>query len=140
MLRREYKKIHYFFSTNLCIKKNDNDETIIYRLKFIDSFRFLSASLSSLVDNLSEIYKKECGLIGLKNNELYIKSKKCTNELYESINRLIKKFHNTYRFFNEDVHNFVLLLKKGVYPYEYMDNWEKFNETSLPDKESFYRN
>ena len=100
----------------------------------------MSASLSSLVDNLSEIYKKECGLIGLKNNELYIKSKKCTNELYESLNRLIKKFHNTYRFFNEDVHNFVLLLKKGVYPYEYMDNWEKFNETSLPDKESFYRN
>ena len=41
-------------------KKNDNDETIIYKLKFIDSFRFMSTSLSSLVDNLSEIYKKEC--------------------------------------------------------------------------------
>ena len=41
-------------------KKNENDETIIYKLKFIDSFRFMSASLSSLVDNLSEIYKKEC--------------------------------------------------------------------------------
>ena len=39
-------------------KKNSNDETIIYKLKFIDSFRFISASLSSLVDNLSEINKK----------------------------------------------------------------------------------
>ena len=31
-----------------------------------------------------------------------------------------------------------MLLRKGVYPYEYMDNWERFNETSLPNKESFY--
>ena len=32
------------------------------------------------------------------------------------------------------------MLRKGVYPYEYMDNWERFNETSLPRKESFYSN
>ena len=30
------------------------------------------------------------------------------------------------------------MLWKGVYPYEYMDDWEKFNETSLPEKEDFY--
>ena len=30
------------------------------------------------------------------------------------------------------------MLRKGVYPYEYMDSWEKFNETSLPIKEDFY--
>ena len=28
------------------------------------------------------------------------------------------------------------MLRKGVY--EYMDEWEKFNETSLPEKENFY--
>ena len=33
-----------------------------------------------------------------------------------------------------------MLLRKGVYPYEYMDNWERFNETSLPSKEAFYSN
>ena len=33
---------------------------------------------------------------------------------------------------------FFFLLRKGVYPYEYMDSWETFNETSLPDKEAFY--
>ena len=31
-----------------------------------------------------------------------------------------------------------MLLRKGVYPYEYMDSWERLNEPSLPDKEAFY--
>ena len=31
-----------------------------------------------------------------------------------------------------------MLLRKGVYPYEYMDNWEKFDETSIPPKEAYY--
>ena len=30
------------------------------------------------------------------------------------------------------------MLRKGVYLYEYMDYWERFNETMLPSKESFY--
>ena len=30
------------------------------------------------------------------------------------------------------------MLWKGVYPYEYMDDWEKCNETSLPKKEDFF--
>ena len=30
------------------------------------------------------------------------------------------------------------MLRKGVYPYEYMDDWEKFSEISLPEKEGFY--
>ena len=32
------------------------------------------------------------------------------------------------------------MLKKGVYPYEYMDECKKFNETTLPEKEEFYSN
>ena len=32
----------------------------------------------------------------------------------------------------------MLLLRKGVYPYENMNKWEIFKEESLPDKESFY--
>ena len=31
-----------------------------------------------------------------------------------------------------------LLVKKGIYPYEYMSSWEKFKETKLPPKEAFY--
>ena len=31
-----------------------------------------------------------------------------------------------------------LLLKKGIYPHEYMDSFERFDETQLPEKEKFY--
>ena len=54
------------------------------------------------------------------------------------MNGLIKKFSNTHKFCNEDINEFILLLRKGVYPYEYMASWERFNETSLPDKKYFY--
>ena len=33
-----------------------------------------------------------------------------------------------------------MLLRKGFYPYEYMDSWERFDETTLPDKKAFYSN
>ena len=29
-------------------------------------------------------------------------------------------------------------MKKVVYPYEYMGDWQKFKEASLPEKENFY--
>ena len=31
-----------------------------------------------------------------------------------------------------------LLLKKGIYPNEYIDSFERFGETELPEKEKFY--
>ena len=43
-----------------------------------------------------------------------------------------------YQFCNGKLNKFVLLLRKGVYPYEYMDSWERFDETSLPNKKAFY--
>ena len=33
-----------------------------------------------------------------------------------------------------------MLLQKGVYLYEYIDEWDKFNEKVLPGKDSFYSN
>ena len=49
-----------------------------------------------------------------------------------------KIFSRMYKFCNGYLNKFVLLLRKGVYPYEYMDYWEKFNETLLPPKKDFY--
>ena len=38
---------------------------------------------------------------------------------------------------NHDINMFILLLRKGVYSYEYMDDWKKFSETSLSGKKIF---
>ena len=63
----------------------------------------------------------------------------CKRNYKKDFNReLIKRFANIYEFRNKDINKFILLLRKGVYPYEYMDSWERFDETSLPDKETFY--
>ena len=60
-----------------------------------------------------------------------------SDESYKSISGLNKKFSNTYRFCNEDVNKFVLLLRKGVYSYEYMDNWGKIKKLQYQIKKLF---
>ena len=54
------------------------------------------------------------------------------------LNEAIRNFPNAYRFCIGDLNKFILFLRKGVYPYEYMDTWEKCDETPLPDKKAFY--
>ena len=41
-------------------------------------------------------------------------------------------------FCDKDIKKFVLILRKGVYPYEYMDSWKRFDATSLRNKKAFY--
>ena len=72
-----------------------------------------------------------------------IECKSCTEnssceECQKIIEELIEKFPSVYQFCNGDLNRFILLLRKGVYPYEDMDNWEKFDETLLPSKKDFY--
>ena len=110
----------------------------------------MSTSLSILVDNLTEIYKQEwkrCEekrkiksvsfFIGLKNNKLNYECKECKKRWLKPVNGLINKFPNIHQFCNEDINIFVLLLRKGAYPYEYMDSWERFHEI-LPEEKGFY--
>ena len=52
--------------------------------------------------------------------------------------KLKQRFFDTYKFSNHDNNKFIILLRKGVYSYEYRDDWEKSNETLLPEKEDFY--
>ena len=107
----------------------------------------MSTLLSKLVDNLSEgLYNNRCvdckfclDYMKAKDEKLILRWFSCKKNYEKDFNKeLIKRFANTYNFRDNDLNKFILLLKKGVYPYEYMDNWERFNETSLPDKESFY--
>ena len=53
-------------------------------------------------------------------------------------NDLINRLASTYEFCNKNINKFILLLRKGVYPYEYMNSWERFDETTLSNKEDFY--
>ena len=139
---------YIIFSVLIKKKIENKDLEITYKLKFIDSYRFMSSSLSKLVDNLSEgIHNNKCvncksnlDYIRItKNEKLLLKCFSCDSYYEKKFNReLIKKFKNMYSFCNNDLNKFILLLRKGVYPYEYMDSWEKFNETSLPIKEDFY--
>ena len=63
----------------------------------------------------------------------------CKKNYKKEFNKeLIKRFENTHKFCNGDINKFILLLRKGVYPYEYMGSWERFDEELLPDKEAFY--
>ena len=55
----------------------------------------------------------------------YITDVKNAKKCYKSINELIKTFPRIYQFCNGDLNKFVLLLRKCVYPYEYMDSWKK---------------
>ena len=75
--------------------------------------------------------------MSLKDDQLIFRYFECKNKYEKDFNKdLINRFANTYRFSNEDINKFVLLLRKGVYPYKHMDSWDRFNET-LPDKKSF---
>ena len=133
------------------IKKRieNKDIEITYKIKYVDSFRFMATSLSKLVDNLTEgIHNDKC--IKCKSNLCYMKvtDKKlifrcfdCKNNYEKEINKeLVERFSNTYEFCDKDLKKIVMLLRKGVYPYEYMGRLDKFNEKIIPSKESFYSN
>ena len=136
------------------MKEGDNskkNKTITYKIQFIESYRFMSCKLSDLVNNLSGIYIKkckscmkekeiriECKFIGFKNNRLNYRCKEYNKPCTKSPNEAIKNFPIIYKFCNGDLDKFFPLLEKGVYPYEYIDSWEKCDETLIPPKEAFY--
>ena len=69
-----------------------------YRLKFIDSYSFMASTLKNLVNNLFEPHKNL------------------------SIEILKQRFPNTYQLRNDNIDKCELLLRKSVYPYEYIDS------------------
>ena len=106
---------------------------ISYKVKFIDSFRFISTSLSSLVDNLSDGHGYKSidsrsfldDMIPKADQEVCAKSTfrcfECKKNCEKDFKReLIKRFSNTYELSNGDVNKFILLLRKVFIP---MNTW-----------------
>ena len=86
------------------MEKDDNRKKITYKLKFIDSYRFMQSKLSDLVDNVSGIYINKCKKcmetkkikIDFKDNRLNCKCKKSKNKWIKLINEAIKKSPHIY--------------------------------------------
>ena len=134
-------------------KENDNGEIITYKLKFIDSYRFMQFSLSELVNNLSEVYDKECKkcrerekikvnceFVGFENGRLNYKCKECKTSCTKATKESTKNFPTLYKYFNGDLNKFFLLLRKVIYHYEYMDSWERFDKIQYHLKKLFMAN
>ena len=137
-------------------------KNISYIVQFIDTTRFMASSLSNLVNNLSEginkiRYKfghddKKCKTCRIKCKYCYCfleytnfkddlveyKCLCCNRNYHKKFNEKLKKrFLNTYKYSNQDNNKFILLLRKGVYTYKYIDDWKQFNETSFPGRKIF---
>ena len=149
----KYRKVQNLFRSDrkkkvikVDTEGNENIITISYKMKFIESARFMVSSLPNLVDNLAEgIHKikcKDCDCFfeyeSVKHNLIKFKCLSYKKDYSSKLDEYLKKrFKNTFKFSNNNVIKSILLLRKGVYSYEYMDDWKKFNETSLPKKRKF---
>ena len=109
------KEDYITFSVNVAVDryvdKEGNEKDKLIELQFIDSFKFIASSLDSLTNNLVR---------GGDNRA--------------SAGRKLFGFED----YNESQYN--LLTRKGIYPYEYMSSWDKFEESQLPSIEAFYSN
>ena len=76
--------------------------------------------------------------MSVKHDQLLFRCFDCKKNYKKDFNReLIKRFANVYEFCNRNINKFILLLRKGVYPFEYMDGWEWSDEALLPMNEDF---
>jgi len=109
-----------YISFSKSIKVDEYEETdengtrikpIMFELRFLDTLSFMASS----IDKLSENLVVDCKTIEDKRNV----------------------FKNISHQFTDD-EQFELMIKKGIYPYDYIDNYNRLYETKLPSKEDFY--
>ena len=146
-----------------CIPNNEERyiSFTIGDVTFIDSCQFMSTSLSKLASNLTEYPETE------KYVEQVVSGRFDENEFNEILESLPTDLDDFADDENADVFNIreiedyreqpytrvdefsdeeremicehmTIMKRKGVYPYEYFDCWDKFEETSLPEKKEFF--
>ena len=116
-LPSEKQQWHMDNKTKLGLKLLDSkkfdkkDKDVLFEIRFLDTFAFMGTSLSNLVDNLK---------------------KNVTD-----INELREIYKNTSDYFKDD-EEFKLMIQKGIYPYDFIDNYNKMYTTILPSQDKFY--
>ena len=130
-----------------------------FEIRYIDSFKFMSCGLDKLTENLLRCGKcdsckpGDCIKRYVEDGKIKIfngigKCDKCKNCLIgkeSCMNPMLDKLKNTGKFYGNDSpeslskgNKLHLLVRKGVFLYEYFNSSERFNDTKLPDIESFY--
>ena len=124
--------------------------TLGNHLKFIDSFQFMSSSLDKLVENITKCGScKNCKPDPCLRKSVSDKDhitqhrtsypcsecvnckkagKSCVNPVYDNLKYTSEVFKGK---------RLNLMSRKGVYPYDHVDSFEKFDLTELPAKEHF---
>ena len=104
------KEDYISFSIKVEVDKNGIEKSEEIELRFIDSFKFMSSSLDSLVNNLA----RSAGSVPARGGGKFFGFEEYSENQYK------------------------LLIRKRIYPYEHMTNWDKFKEKKLPPREAFY--
>ncbi|KAL9962348.1 hypothetical protein ACROYT_G031442 [Oculina patagonica] len=133
-------------------------------LRFIDTLNFLLGKLEKLVEDTPKDALNMTKKVFFEKSELLLDNGKYPSEyveVWEEFNynnlsesffkggdetkekwQIVNNIHITDEGYKEAktifIEKFGLLTQKGIYPYEYMDSWERFKETTLPKKEKFY--
>jgi hypothetical protein len=92
--------------------KDGEEVAVMFEIRFIDSIAFMATSLDELVKNL-----------------------RSGNE--DNIEELRKIFKYTSEEYDND-EKFMSMIHKGIYPYDFFDNYSKMNLTKLPTMKQFY--
>ena len=139
---------------NLSYKLTDKIPVVFHNLRGYDS-HFIMQQIGEIVKKNTYVNGKgeECQMnvnaipnnmekymaVVLGNSLVFIDSFKFMSQsLANLVNNLPKEaLKFTREFFKKDKY-INLMVKKGVYPYDYMDSFEKFNDSKLPSKEEFY--
>ena len=111
------------FDDKITCIPNDMEKYISFslgKLVFLDSLQFLNSSLDNLVNNL-----RKSGLQNFKHTASEI----ADAEIFTP--------KNTKQEVDDDT-KINLITRKGIYPYDYMDSFDKFKDKNLPPKDAFY--
>ena len=106
----------------------------------------MATSLSNLFNNSSNQLYNNCfdcknpiDYMVFKDDKIVFTCFECKQNTGKDFNNeVIERFKNTYQFCENENKKFLMMLRKGVYAFEYMDSWNKFDELKIPLQNEFY--